>query len=280
MSPIGSVLGALLLAFPALFSIVNPIGAAVIFSQVVADRSAAQRSRLARRVATYSLIVLLVSLWAGSYVLSFFGISLPALRLAGGLVVASRAWSLLNAPEVTQARRQAHATTARRPATARPPAYAPAGFATSAAQIPPVLPEASVATPEAQAAIALAEAQASIASAEAQPPGSGDVDDAAFFPLTMPFTTGPGTISVAVALGSVRPANQPVAAFFVGVTLAAVAIALCVWVAYANADRLLARLGPGGARTLTRLVAFLLLCIGVQIMLTGVEQVGRSLLHG
>ena len=61
MSPIGSVLGALLLAFPALFSIVNPIGAAVIFSQVVADRSTVQRSRLARRVATYSLIVLLVS---------------------------------------------------------------------------------------------------------------------------------------------------------------------------------------------------------------------------
>ena len=219
-------LGGFLLAFPALFSIVNPAGGALIFSQVMAERTHAERAALARRIGVYALLVLLVSLWAGSYVLSFFGITLAALRIAGGLVVATRAWSLLNAPETTQARKERQAEPAR--GTAR----------------------------------------------DRQPP----IDDIAFFPLTMPFTTGPGTISVAVALGSERP-HHGVLAFFAGVSAAAAAVAVIVWVAYSFADRLIALLGPGGARVVTRLAAFLLLCIGTQITLAGVEDVLRPLLH-
>ena len=219
-------LGGFLLAFPALFSIVNPAGGALIFSQVMAERTHAERAALARRIALYSLLVLLVSLWAGSYVLSFFGITLAALRIAGGLVVAARAWSLLNAPEATQARKERQAEPARG------------------------------ATPD------------------SRPP----IEDIAFFPLTMPFTTGPGTISVAVALGSEHP-HDSVLAFFAGVSAAAAAVAAVVWVAYSFADRLIALLGPGGARVVTRLAAFLLLCIGTQITLGGVEDVLRPLLH-
>ncbi len=88
-----------LLAFSALFSIVNPIGSALIFSQVTAERSHAERVVLAGRIGVYSALIMLGALWAGAYVLSFFGVSLAALRIAGGLVVASRAWDLLSAPE-------------------------------------------------------------------------------------------------------------------------------------------------------------------------------------
>ncbi|MFC7551165.1 MarC family protein [Pseudoroseomonas wenyumeiae] len=142
---LSSIVAAFLLAFPALFSIVNPLSGALIFNHVMEERGLAERNRLARRVGFYSLIVLLVSLWGGAYVLNFFGISLGALRLAGGLVVAVRAWSLLNAPEEHEARKEQQA--------------APAG----------------------------------------------DAEDVAFFPLTLPFTTGPGSIAVAIALGSTRP---------------------------------------------------------------------------
>ncbi|MFC0386422.1 MarC family protein [Muricoccus vinaceus] len=211
--PFGGVVGAFLLAFPALFSIVNPIGAALIFSQVMADRTHEERALLARRVGAYSLMVLLVSLWAGSYVLNFFGITLGALRVAGGLVVAIRAWSLLTAPEVQEARKEQQA--------------APAS----------------------------------------------DAEDAAFFPLTMPFTTGPGTISVAIALASARPASGfGLWAFFAGMTGAAVLVALSVWIAYHSADRLIALLGASGARVVTRLAAFLLLCVGVQILSNGIQD--------
>jgi multiple antibiotic resistance protein len=91
--------GAFLLGLPALLSIVNPLGSALIFNQVLVDRSHAERAQLARTVAFYSAIVLMVSLWAGDAILNFFGVTLSALRLAGGLVVATRAWALRVTPK-------------------------------------------------------------------------------------------------------------------------------------------------------------------------------------
>jgi multiple antibiotic resistance protein len=92
-------INAFLLGFPALFSIVNPISGALIFRGVAASRPDEEHARLAKRVALYSLLVMMVALWAGSYVLAFFGISLAALRVAGGTVIALSAWGLLTKPE-------------------------------------------------------------------------------------------------------------------------------------------------------------------------------------
>ena len=96
-------------------------------------------------------------------------------------------------------------------------------------------------------------------------------------PLTMPFTTGPGTISVAIALGSNLPAGSPrMLPFILGSSAAALAVAAMVWIAYTFADRIVDWLGHARARVLTRLSAFLLLCIGVQITLGGVVEVLRE----
>src|ERR1700733_12217187 len=102
-------LGALLLAFPALFSIVNPLGGAIIFHEVTALQDHERRVALARRVAVYSTFIMLVALWAGTYILSFFGISLDALRIAGGIVVAVRAYEMPSAPDGQSARKQEQA---------------------------------------------------------------------------------------------------------------------------------------------------------------------------
>lgn len=59
---------------------------------------------------------------------------------------------------------------------------------------------------------------------------------------------------------------------------AAAALALTVWITYRSADRVARMTGPTGSRTITRLAAFLLLCIGVQILITGVEDVLGPLL--
>lgn len=214
----GGTISTFLLAFTALFSIVNPIGASLIFSQVTADRSDSERRVLARKIAFYSALVLLGALWAGAYVLAFFGVSLPALRIAGGVVVAASAWNLLYAPEVSEARKEEQASHAE---------------------------------------------------------GEGDV---AFFPLTMPFTTGPGSISVAVALGSTQPAGgTELALFFLATSAAALAIAGAVWVSYSWAGPLVGLMGRAQARVVTRLSAFLLLCVGVEIALTGVAGFVRAL---
>jgi multiple antibiotic resistance protein len=212
---------AFLLGFPALFSIVNPPSVAFIFREVTAGRGRDERGRLARKVAFFSFLVLGASLWIGSYVLAFFGITLAALRIAGGLVVAVTAWDLLTAPERREARKQEQAADA------------------------------------------------------------GDAEDIAFYPLTVPLTTGPGSISVAVALGAGRSHLESGAVwFFLGMTAAAVALAMVIWASFGFADTVVSRLGPSGSRIVTRLFAFLLLCIGVQILLTGVEGVLEPLLVG
>jgi multiple antibiotic resistance protein len=162
---------------------------------------------------------MLAALSIGSYILAFFGITLAALRVAGGVVVALTGWDLLNAPENRDARKQE---------------------------------QAGAPTPS---------------------------DDIAMFPMTIPITTGPGTISVAVALGADHPSTLFGAGwFFLGMTVAAAALSLLIWALYSSAERLTALMGPAGNRTITRIAAFLLLCIGVQILITGLGGYPRELL--
>jgi hypothetical protein len=109
MTLMTAALQAFLLAFPALFSIVNPLGGSIIFHEVTVAQTHAERVVLARRVAIYSTIVMVVALWLGSYILNFFGISMNALRIAGGIVVSVRAYEMLSAPEANVQRKEAEA---------------------------------------------------------------------------------------------------------------------------------------------------------------------------
>jgi multiple antibiotic resistance protein len=203
-----ALVDAFLLGFPALFSVVNPIGGAFVFQTMLDGRSAAERTHSARRVAIYSCCVLLSALWAGSLILDFFGVTLAALRLAGGAVIALNAWQLLSR------------------------------------------------------------------SGRQEPAPSVNGDSIAFFPLTMPITAGPGSISVAVALSSEHPRMLSAAGwFFGGMSAAAVGVSITIWLAFGAAGRVTQLLGDNGNRILERLMAFLLLCIGVQILLTGVQDV-------
>ena len=211
-----TVLTSFLLALSSLFSIVNPVGSALMFAQITADRSHAERAELARRIGFYAALVMLAALWAGAPILNFFGVSLAALRIAGGLFVAAFAWTLLNAPEAREARKHA----------------------------------------------------------EAEPEAGENLAEVAFFPLTLPFTTGPGTIAVAIALGANRPSEPgDLAGFFLGASVAAMAIAGLIRLAYGSADRVVTLIGPVRARVLGRLSAFLLLCVGTQITVSGVSDV-------
>ena len=92
----------------------------------------------------------------------------------------------------------------------------------------------------------------------------------AFFPLTLPFTTGPGTIAVAITLGAERPNGAGFLGFFVGGSLAAVANAVIVWLAYRSSDRVTGSMGPAARLVIARLSAFLLMCIGTQILMSAV----------
>ena len=207
---------AFLLAFPSLFSIINPIGGALIFYGVTKEFPTPDKEKAAALVGVYSLLIMFGALWAGAYVLRFFGVSIDALRIAGGTVVALSGWSLLTSTE-THPDRKGHE-----------------------------------------------------GAAEAQG-GDGDPMQLAFFPLTLPFTTGPGTIAVAITLGAERPSTGAgFIAFFLGASVAAVANAALIWILYRSADRLIHFIGATGQAVIVRLMAFLLMCIGVQILVTAI----------
>ena len=82
--------------FGALLPIANPFSTAPIFVAITRQMSHARRWQQARMASIYMAVVLLVSLLAGALILEMFGISLPALRIAGGLVIARIGFSMLN----------------------------------------------------------------------------------------------------------------------------------------------------------------------------------------
>ncbi|CAB3756367.1 MarC family protein [Paraburkholderia humisilvae] len=88
----------ILLLVTGLFPVINPPATAFITLTMVPHATQAERAELATRIAVNSLFILLGSLSIGAYVLSFFGISVPVLRVAGGIVIAAAGWSLLQAP--------------------------------------------------------------------------------------------------------------------------------------------------------------------------------------
>jgi multiple antibiotic resistance protein len=86
---------AFLLVYMGLFPIINPVGNAPIFLGLTRHCSDEERHSLARRVAVNGFFLMLGSLVVGSHVLEFFGITLPVVRVAGGLVVTALGWRLL-----------------------------------------------------------------------------------------------------------------------------------------------------------------------------------------
>lgn len=204
-----------LLVFAALFPIVNPLSGAPIFLAMTSDYKPAERATLAWRVTVNAFVLLLASVATGTYVLEFFGLSVPVVQVGGGLVVSTLGWRLLEDPSSID--RPAHATARRS-------------------------------------------------------------RNLAFYPLTMPLTVGPGSISVAITIGANHPdsvrsllINGP--AILIGVTL----VAASVFVAYRYADRLSRMIGETGMSVFLRLSAFILLCIGVQIVWNGASALLRTL---
>lgn len=207
MTLFSELANAFLLVYAGLFPIINPIGGAPIFLGLSRHCLDKERHLLALRVATNSFFLLLGSLLIGSYVLEFFGITLPIVRLAGGLVVSATGWNLLK--EGDDDERGDHN---------------------------PVRPTD------------------------------------AFYPLTMPITVGPGSIAVAITLGSQRPrvAGLTDIALLGGAAVAGlVAIAVTIYLCYRFAESTVGALGANGTSVLVRLSAFILFCIGIEIMWNG-----------
>ncbi len=208
-SPLDLLQG-VLLVLGALLPIVNPVGNAPFFLALTPGLTDAERGSIARKVAFNGFVLLVVALFFGDDVLAFFGVSVPVVQMAGGLVVAGLGWRLLGA-----------------------------------ADAPPDKP-----------------APASAEATEAR----------AFYPLTLPLTVGPGAISVAITIGANFPSTvQPFVADAISAVVGAVIVCAVTYVCYRYAEATARLLGAGGTAVVLRLSAFIMLCIGVQVMVNGAD---------
>ena len=96
--------------FAALFPVVNPIGDAPIFLTLTRQYPQSTQRLLANKIAAYGFALLAVSLLFGSEILAFFGVTLAMVQVAGGLVLTSTGWNLLNQPDDDSSERQGPTT--------------------------------------------------------------------------------------------------------------------------------------------------------------------------
>lgn len=220
-------MNAFLVAFSALLPLINPLGSALVFFGLVGDAPAGVYRQLARGIAINNIVFLTVIELLGVTILNFFGISLPIVQLAGGIVIAAMGWSVLN-------ERDARASSKRK--------------------------EEETDQDNVQ---------------------THDFEQEVFYPFTFPITSGPGTL---VALLTVTAHNSSHTLSknvlsHVGVFLAIVVLSLLVYFCYRYAPTITKVVPPATAHGILRVIAFILLCIGVQISWNGLSALIREIMH-
>ena len=102
----------------------------------------------------------------------------------------------------------------------------------------------------------------------------------AFYPLTLPLTVGPGSISVAIAVGANRPEGaQWRWRSIAGMLIGSVLISVSIYLSYRFAERIGRTLGDSAMNIIIRISSFILVCIGVQILWNGLSALIRTVVH-
>lgn len=208
------------IGFLSLFPAVNPVGSAFIVDPLLGGLDLPERRRAAKNVAFYCFSICTISALIGSWILKLFGISIPIVQLAGGIMICRMGWQLLTSDDEVKGKKET-----------------------------------------------------------AQPDRSkGDIDNFLFYPIAFPMTTGAGTISVILTLSAHENEKglldhfMNLGALFIAIVL----MCLLIYICYANAPRLIHRLGPRGEQIVNRLSAFLVFCIGMQIAYAGIRSLLKA----
>lgn len=194
-------------AFLSLVTIINPPSAIPLFNALSLHLDDRDTELLARRASIYAFAILTVSLFAGTLILTTFGISYGALRIAGGIVVALLGHGMLFGREQ-------------------------------------------------------------------RAPAPDDSQNPAFFPLALPGISGPGSIAVIIGISTeIREISgfADTAIAWIATVAAIACASLLTWFVLRSARPISNRLGRNGIEVMTRLMGFLLICIGVQFIASGIR---------
>ncbi|RBQ04275.1 MarC family protein [Pedobacter miscanthi] len=96
-----SFLNLVFIGIIALFPVVNPIGSAFITSPYFSGLSRAEKRRAVGKITLYAFLICSVSLFAGHWILALFGISIPVIQLAGGIMICKMGWEFLSSDQKT-----------------------------------------------------------------------------------------------------------------------------------------------------------------------------------
>ena len=195
----------------ALLPIINPFSTAPLFLAITEGDTSAERKEQARKGVIYMICILIAFLIGGSFIMTFFGLSLPGIRIAGGILVAGVGMRMLY-PKENSRQVSAEQQEARRKR------------------------------------------------------------DVSFTPLAMPSLAGPGAISVTIGLASLAASPIDFAAIIAGILV----VSAIVFVTLRLATRMVGVLGVSGLNAMTKIMGFLILCVGIQFIVNGVIGVATS----
>ena len=182
-----------------LLPIANPLSSAAVLLGLTAGYPSRERNRQANRATLYVAITIVVTYFIGHAIMSAFGVTIPGLRLAGGMIVSYVGFTMLFPADVTETETQ----------------------------------------------VDMADSQ-----------GTLRIRDIAFIPLTIPVTSGPGTIAYIISTKAL------VASF-----------TLILWACLRGATQIMRFLGKSGVDAFSRIMGFLLVCIGVQFFINGMHEI-------
>lgn len=194
-----------------LLPLVNPLTTVALFLGLSGDMSEQEKKKQSAMAAFYVFVIMMVAWYAGKAVINTFGISIPGLRIAGGMIVAFIGFNMLFPQDVNK-------------------------------------------------------------------PQSGEkrkTKNIAFIPLAMPSTAGPGTIAMLISAASTFSAETSHLDLWVAYTappLIAIAISLILWVSLRASLGVMKLVGTSGIDAISRVMGFLLVCMGVQFVINGVVE--------
>lgn len=190
----------------ALLPLINPLAAAPTFLAITEGDTPTRRNQQLRMACIYMVTILVSFLIGGSFIMGFFGISIPGLRIAGGLLVAGIGSGMLLAPprDPVENNKETEAARAKR--------------------------------------------------------------DIAFSPLAMPMLSGPGAIAVTLGFTSLAQDWMDYIAIIIGILI----VAAIIYSTLRVSGKIVLVIGLTGMNALTKVMGFLILCIGIQFVVNGV----------
>ncbi|WP_449540629.1 MarC family NAAT transporter [Enterobacter ludwigii] len=205
-----------------LLPLANPLTTVALFLGLAGNMNSAERNHQSMMASVYVFAIMMVAYYAGQLVMNTFGISIPGLRIAGGLIVAFIGFRML--------------------------------FPAQKAHESP---------------------KAKSKSEELETEPSANI---AFVPLAMPSTAGPGTIAMIISSAStVRDGSTfPDWVITVAPPLIFALIGIIVWASLRSSGAIMRWVGKGGIEAISRLMGFLLVCMGVQFIINGVLEIIKT----